>query len=197
MKMPKLLQTSLNLNGRQDSHLKTIHRHRINKITNKRVQGLWDTDSRWWQQKLAEIQSFVEQRGMRNFFPPLRKSSVTYGQLLVVWRKQTPTVSSLTLRRSHIKILLNDHSETPDYFLSKTPHYFILHLMSLPPSFEEMKKTIKRIKADKAPVSHNISLELIILGGPKLKGHLPKLILKTWVTKTAPGDFHDTNIVTT
>lgn len=62
----------------------------------------------------------------RAFMPPTWNFLVSEGQMLVVWRMQMSPVSSLTHEilnrcRSQFQSLLNDHSSTPDYFLSKTP----------------------------------------------------------------------------
>ena len=68
--------------------------------------------------------------------------------------------------------------------------------MSLPPSIQELKKAINRMKPGKAPGPDNIPLELLKHSGPGLINRLMLLILKIWETKTLPSDFRDVNIIT-
>ncbi|CAH1256684.1 Hypp1700 [Branchiostoma lanceolatum] len=68
--------------------------------------------------------------------------------------------------------------------------------MSLPPSYAEFQKALKRMKAWKAPGPDNIPLELIAHGGEVVETRLFMIILRMWETKTVPPDLKDATIIT-
>ena len=165
-------------------------------------RGIREAQNTWWQRKSEEIQNYADQREMRRFYDATKeifgptRSSVgglkdTDGATVI-----TDSEGILKRWKSHFENLLNEPANTPDDLLRMTPQHPIRHWMSLPPSIQELKKAINRMKPGKAPGPDNIPLELLTHGGPGLINRLMLLVLKIWETKTLPSDFRDVNIIT-
>ncbi|XP_063609538.1 uncharacterized protein LOC134783560 [Penaeus indicus] len=142
-------------------------------------KGLRTIQNEWWQKKAAKIQSFADQRDMRQFYAATKE---IYG----------PTRSS----KKHFEALLDNNFITPEDLLHKTPQYPTRQWMSLPPTTQEITEAIKRMNTGKAPGPDNIPLELLTHGGREAEEQLKTLFLHIWDTGTVPEDFRITNIIT-
>ena len=63
-----------------------------------------------------------------------------------------------------------------------------------PPTYNEVKEIIHKLRNNKAPGPHNIISELIKEGRQKLENRIYKLILKIWEKEELPADWENSII---
>ena len=140
-------------------------------------RGIREAQNTWWQNKSEQIQNYADQRDMRRFYAATKeifgptRSSVG-GLKDIDGSTITDTEGILRRWKSHFESLLNEHSHIPDNFLRMTPQYPLRHWMSLPPTFQEYEKAMKRMKPGKAAGPDNIPLEFFTHGGPEVNNRL-------------------------
>ncbi|CAH1250247.1 Hypp8829 [Branchiostoma lanceolatum] len=173
------------------------------KKAKQEYQGrLRELQNLWCQDKAKEIQSYTDNRDLRRFFAATKE---VFGPrrggtniLLSADGITTLTEDQAILKRwkEHFQVLLNRPSTAADDLLRKVPQHPVRHWMSLPPSYTEFQKALKRMKAWKAPGPDSIPLELIAHGGELVETRLFMMILRMWETKTVPADLKDATIIT-
>ena len=166
------------------------------------VQGLTrEVKNKWWTDKAREIQHLADTHNTRGFFSATKAiyGPSTKGPRPIRGRDGTLLKDgrNINLRwREHFQELLNRHTSVDESIFRELPQYPVREDLSLPPSLNEVKAAIKRMKNHKAGGVDGIPAEVYKLGGPDLTERLHQLITKIWEREDIPADFRYAIIVT-
>nr|VZI18234.1 unnamed protein product [Spirometra erinaceieuropaei] len=95
----------------------------------------------------------------------------------------------------HFRGVLNRPSAISDAAIDRLPHVETSADLDLPPSLQEIIRTVQRLCSGKAPGSDAIPAEVYKHGGSQLMDHRTALFQEMWCQGEVPQDFKDSTIV--
>ncbi|XP_035672024.1 uncharacterized protein LOC118413014 [Branchiostoma floridae] len=180
-----------------DPPTKAAYREACNTLQRK----LREMQNKWWTDMAEKIQYFADTGNARAFYEALR---AIYGP---THRIQAPLRSSdgmklltdkaAVLHRwtEHYGDLFGDKRRVEDESIRKIPQHEVRTELDNPPTQEEVKKAISKLKCHKAPGVDGIPAEVYKLGGDALLERLTGLFATCWERGVVPQDLRDAVIV--
>ena len=163
--------------------------------------SLREIQNNWWMALAERTQIFADTGNARAFYEALR---TVYGPTFQV---QAPLRSSdgscllsakediLHRWTEHYQALFGDTRVVQDTSIAKIPQKEVKTELDFPPSPEEVRSAIKKLKCHKAPGIDAIPAEVYKHGGDTLVKSLTDLFTVCWAQGTVPQDMRDAVIV--
>ena len=162
---------------------------------------LRDMRDKWWRDKADEMQKASNSNNIKLFYSLLREVYGPSSSQITPLRSKDgeglvrDPVDILKRWQEHFDELLNRPSTVDKEFLDSIPNSAIKDCLAEPPSFEEVKLSVKKLNAGKSPGMDGIHAELIKHGGENILRKLHNLILDVWTRETVPADWRDAVMV--
>nr|VZI33594.1 unnamed protein product [Spirometra erinaceieuropaei] len=155
----------------------------------------------WTARKAEEIQGYVDRNEWKNFFsaikavygPPTKDTAPLLSA--DVSTLQTEKTQILQRWAEHFRGVLNRPSAISDAGIARLPQMQTNVELDLPPSLQEIIRTVQQLSSGKAPGSDAIPAEVYKHEGPQLMDHLTALFQQMWRQVEVPQDFKDATIV--
>nr|VZI31712.1 unnamed protein product [Spirometra erinaceieuropaei] len=164
-------------------------------------QQLREMQDAWTARKAEEIQGFADRNEWKNFFSAIKAvycaPTKDNSPLLSADASTLLTEKTQILQRwaEHFRGVLNRPSVISDAAIERLPQVETNVDLDLPPSLQEIIRTVQRLSSGKAPGSDAIPVEVYKHGGPQLMDHLTALFQEMWRQGEVAHDFKDATIM--
>ena len=157
-------------------------------------------ESNWWAEKAAQIQSYANINDAKSFYEALKAvHGPRHFSLHPVRSIDGDLIKNkeLILERwaEYLQNLLNKVHTTDPCFLDDLPTLPIIPKLDDPPSFDEVERSILRLKTTKQPVLTTSLLRSLSMVNCALHRRLHNFILDCWSAKCLPQQWKNANII--
>ena len=155
----------------------------------------------WWKQKACEIQAASDVKNAGLLYKLLRDVyGPTASMIAPVKSKDGKemhcgSVAILNRWREHFECLLNQPTEVDPAVLNSISSRSVMLTLDEPPSLDEVKLAIRKLKNRRAPGADGINAELIMCGSGRVCIQMHALFCTIWETETIPEDWRDALMV--
>ncbi|XP_076069804.1 uncharacterized protein LOC143041683 [Oratosquilla oratoria] len=156
---------------------------------------------KWWEDKAEEVQRYADTQNSKMFYSAIKEvyrpiKPCTAPLLTVDGSTLLKEKSSINARwRKHFCTLLNRPSTVESHALNLITQKPTVHCLDLPPTMEEVMKTISQTNSGKAPGMDEIPAEIFKSVGPVALKSFFSLLSNIWEDEEIPKELRKATVI--